>query len=118
VVIYISDDYNAVEYIKENQWWQNNLLDRADGPAIVIYGVFGIRYEAWYARGYLHRDNGPAIVEYDDHGVAASEQWYQRGRYIPRARIAGVLQPWRHKRVINTLPQPIAEEILEHYKRF
>ena len=55
----------------EKQWWENGLLHRNGGPAIISeHGE-----KRWFQNGYLHRIDGPAI-EY----LNGSYQWWKNGK--------------------------------------
>jgi hypothetical protein len=55
----------------DKYWYKNNLLHRADGPAITYHN--GAEY--WFFEGKLHRVNGPAVIESN-----GSQFWYYENK--------------------------------------
>jgi hypothetical protein len=53
------------------RWYQNDLLHRLDGPAIIHKDGD----QSWYQNGKLHRTDGPAIIY-----KSGTQSWYQNGK--------------------------------------
>lgn len=53
----------SIKKINNEHYYENKLLHREDGPAIVE--VSG--HKQWYKNGKLHREDGPAIEYVDGH---------------------------------------------------
>ena len=54
-------------------WYENGLLHREDGPAV----IYSNGHKFWYKNGKLHREDGPAIVAWN-----GSKQWWMNGGYF------------------------------------
>lgn len=57
--------------MKIHEWFENDLLHRENGPAVVYEG--GAKY--WLIRGKMHREDGPAFI-----GADGRRAWYKNGQ--------------------------------------
>src|SRR5690606_29656974 len=56
------EDYGIHKII----YYQNGIIDRNDGPAVIIYHNDKIIIEKYYECGFLSREDGPAVINYCD----------------------------------------------------
>ena len=61
----------TVDEDSTQHWYQNGLLHRLDGPAVIR--ADGTQH--WYQNGQVHRLDGPAYI-YSN----GSQRWYQNGQ--------------------------------------
>jgi len=85
-------------------WFQNGLLHRIDGPAIIWFNGD----KEWCQNGKLHRMDGPA-VEYAD----GTKKWYKNGK---RHRTDGPAIEWENGEVQywengEQIPNPNTKEM-------
>jgi len=106
IIIYSNGQYGA------EMWFSHGLSHRDGAPAIIEYLRGQLTSERWYQRNKLHREDGPA------YWTPTGEYWYLRGLALDNDKIDNLLRPRKFIAAINTLPQPIAEEILAEYRRF
>lgn len=59
------------------QWWVYGCTHRIDGPAETFFGRDGsVLKETWYANGKKHRWDGPALIDYEN----GTEEWWVDGK--------------------------------------
>ena len=66
---------------QDKMWYQDDLLHRVDGPAVVGVDKNGnVMHEEWRILGKQHRQDGPAwFYRNSDTGVVHHEMWYEYG---------------------------------------
>ena len=60
----------AVDEDGTQKWYQNGLLHRTDGPALIYEDV-----QFWYQNGWRHRVDGPAEI-----WTVGEHYWYLEGQ--------------------------------------
>jgi len=102
--------YNVRYYDTGNKlcehWFQNDILHRLDGPAVILYDENGYKsYERWYQNGKPHRLDGPALINYNN-GSVLYGIWYHKGIQLTNLEIKNIY-------VSNILPslEPYFDEI-------
>jgi hypothetical protein len=92
------------------EWSKNNILDRADGPALIRrYAATGIvTREEWWKDGKRDRADGPAYVERDAAtGKVAYEEWWKDGKkFEPSAEVRAA---WLQKSGERIAPPAVAK---------
>lgn len=101
------------------KWYQHGILHRDCGPAWLYWSYAGeLVEEGWYYYGHPHREGGPAVRIWNTHAELINEKWYLCGEKISEEKFNNAM---RMKREIagvlrELLPQPIFEEIVEHFR--
>lgn len=101
------------------KWYQHGKPHRDNGPAWLYWSYTGeLAEEVWYYYGRSHREDGPAVRIWNMHAELINEGWYLYGEEISeekfnnamrlKSEIVGSLQ--------ELLPQPLYEEIVEHFR--
>lgn len=75
--------HRATKVAYYEQWYKDDLKDRADGPALIRRdpSTGNVTTEAWYGNGKLHRADGPAITLYDSKtGAITRQEWFVDGK--------------------------------------
>ncbi len=69
------------DIIVSEQYYNNGLLDRKNGPAVIdYYRITGnISSKTYYKNGKKHNTDSPAEIEYYDDGRVRSEGYYKNG---------------------------------------
>jgi antitoxin component YwqK of YwqJK toxin-antitoxin module len=79
-IICLTSYYNNGN-IKNQIWYQNNIIHKENGPAKIYYYQDGtIDREIWYYYGIIHRNDGPAKIYYYENGSVDTEIWFQNGK--------------------------------------
>ena len=60
---------------REETWYRNGERHRDDDPALILASADGSREEIWYRHGKPHREDGPAVVTIEAEGTG-DEKWY------------------------------------------
>lgn len=70
--------YNENEQIYEERWYKCGNLHRIDGPAVVAYYKNGnARHKSWHEYGKMYRKYGPLAIKYLENGNVSSEWWHE-----------------------------------------
>lgn len=79
---------------KLEEWWYNeNKLNRLDGPAYITYHSDGkIGCASYYVNNLKHRLHFPSIIRYSENGSKSSEAFnvnYENGNDMVRKMVFG-----------------------------
>ncbi len=102
------------------EWYNHGKMHRTDGPAFINSPLFGVGIIMYKQMNKPHRVDGPAIIKftvtrcnetYARTATIKTAIWYINGKKIHPHVVQNMLR--EYSRAINSLPLPIAEEILE-----
>ena len=111
--------WHTNETLVVEKWYQHGIPHRDNKPAWLYWDYSGeLVEEYWYYYGRSHREDGPAVRIWNMHAELINEGWYLYGEEISeekfnnamrlKSEIVGSLQ--------ELLPQPLYEEIVEHFR--